>query len=456
MKRLLIVTTMLALAAVNVAAEGLELTVYNSDLALVKESRELRLVRGVQEYPFTGVPQRLMPATVHFVSLTDPDGTKVLEQNYRYDLLDRGSLLERYRGQMVRSLVDGEWKEVRLLAHGSPATDSTPIGRILEIDGEIHIEGFILPELPEGLLLKPTLVWLLDAEHAGRHDVELSYLTGGIGWQADYVAVIGEGDNLDLTGWVTLTNNSGMSYENARLKLVAGDVNRVRQEMYRGRGKGVPVATMAMDSSVGFKEEQFFEYHLYTLGRPTTVLDNEQKQVELLRHAGIDAERKYVFRSSTWQQDEQPRAIAVIMEFANDKGKGPGIPLPKGVVRVYQADKGGQLQFAGEDRIPHTPEGERVRLKLGEAFDIRGERIQTRIDQTRGRAPIEQDFQITLRNHKDESVTIDVIEEMPGYREWRVRGASHDYERLSSSKLLFAVDVPAKGEAVITYTLRTE
>jgi hypothetical protein len=455
MRRLMITLILIAACACADASE-LELTVYNSDLALVKESRELKLSRGVQEYPFTGVPQRLMPATVHFLSLTDPDGTTVLEQNYRYDLLDRGSLLERYRGKQVRALVDGNWEKVRLLSPGNPTTDQQPVGRILEIGGEIHIEGFILPSLPEGLLLEPTLVWLLDAKRAGRHDVELSYLTGGLSWQADYVAVIREDDALDLTGWVTLNNSSGLTYENARLKLVAGDVNRVRREMqHKKGGRGVPMA-VAFDAAQGFQEEEFFEYHLYTLGRPTTVRDREQKQVELLRHSGIDAERKYVFRSSIWQQDEQPRAIAVMMEFANEKGKGPGVPLPKGTVRVYKADKGGQLQFAGEDNIPHTPEGERVSLKLGEAFDIRGERIQTRIDRARDRRIVEQDFQITLRNRKDEQVKIDVIEVSSAYREWKVRAASHDHKRLSASKLSFTVTVPAKGETVITYTLRSE
>ena len=453
MRRMTITIALLALA--TAAAAEIKLTVYNSDLALVKENREIQLRRGVNEFPFTGVPQRLMPETVHFISLTDPDGTTVLEQNYRFDLLDRESLLKRYRGEMVKALVDGEWKDVRLLAHGSPAGDSTPIGRILEVDGKIHIEGFILPELPSGLLLEPTLVWLLDAKRSGRHDTELSYLTGGLSWQADYVAVIREDNELDLTGWVTLNNYSGMSYADARLKLVAGDVHRVEREMYRGRGKGMPTAA-AMDGGGGFQEESFFEYHLYTLDRPTTVLDREQKQVELLRHAGIAAERKYVFRSGIWQQDDAPRAIEVTMEFQNEKGKGPGVPLPKGTVRVYQTDKGGALQFAGEDAIAHTPEGERVRLKLGEAFDIRGERVQTRIDQVRGRRMVEQDFRINLRNHKKEAISIDVIEEMPAQKEWQVRAASHEYERISSSKLLFTVLVPAGGESVVTYTLRSE
>lgn len=456
MKRLLTLATLLiATNSVAVAEATIELTVYNNDLALVKELRAIELGRGIQEYAFSGVPTRLLPATVHFQSLRDPAGTRVLEQNYRYDLLNRASLLERYRGQTVKSLVDGQWQSVRLLAHGNPATDSQPIGRILEIDGEIHIEGFILPELPEGLLLEPSLVWLLDSRQAGRHEVELSYLTGGLSWQADYVAVIGEKDALDLTGWVTLNNRSGMSYENARLKLVAGDVNRVR-DMSEFAVRGGRDRAMAMAApSKGFQEEAFFEYHLYTLGRSTTVLDNEQKQVELLQADGVEAERKYVFRSGLWQEDSEPRAIAVMMEFANEKKAGAGMPLPAGVVRVYQSDQGGQLQFAGEDRIAHTPEGERVRLKLGDAFDIRGERTQTNTERS-GREIVARSFSIVLRNHKDTDIEVDVIEDTPGWQEWKVRGASHKHEKRSARQLVFTVAVPAKGSVTVTYTLRTE
>ena len=451
MKRILALALCLTATAAG-AETAMELTVYNNDLALVKELRSIELARGVQEFTFTGVPERLLPETVHFRSLRDPEGTQVLEQNFRYDLLDRNSLLDRYLGQQVRALVDGQWRDVRLLAAGNP-TESQPLGRILEIDGAIHIEGFVLPALPEGLLIEPSLVWLLDADQAGKHDVELSYLSEGISWRADYVAVVGQNDALDLTGWVTLDNRSGKSYADARLKLVAGDVNRVPRPSPR-MAKGMETMALAARDAGGFAEEQFFEYHLYTLGRSTTVLDKEQKQVELLRAAGVKAARKYVFRSDSWQEDGEPRAVAVAMEFANEKGSGAGMPLPRGTVRVYQADAGGQLQFAGEDEIQHTPEGERVRLKLGDAFDIRGERIQTAIDQ-RGNKIVSRSFQITLRNHKDAAISVDVIEDVPAWQEWSVREATHKYEKRSSRQLVFTVAVPAKGETVVKYTLVT-
>ncbi|MCP4544890.1 MAG: DUF4139 domain-containing protein [bacterium] len=443
------------LAASGALAEELELTVYNNNLALVKETRILTLERGIGEYNCVGVPERLIPETVHFKSLTDPAGTAVLEQNYRYDLLDRGSLLKRYRGQEVKALVDDEWRTVTLLAHGHPGGEGQAIGRILEVDGEIHIEGFILPELPEGLLLEPTLLWLLDAKKRGRHEIELDYLTEGLGWRADYVAVIDNDNKLDLTSWVTLNNHSGRNYEDARLKLVAGDVQRVSS--FRAQNARPEMAMDARsfgNAAKGFQEEEFFEYHLYTLGRPTTVLDKEQKQVELLSAAGVQAERRYVFASSSYQEDREPRALDVKIEFDNSENDGLGIPLPKGIVRVYQADKQGRLQFAGEDRIDHTPKDETLSLKLGTAFDLRGERVRTDLKQGRNGRITEQSYRITLRNHKGEAITVSVQEMAPSRQMWRIFNASHKWEKITSNRFEFEVQVPAAGETTITYTIR--
>ena len=438
-------------------ADDLEVTVYNNGVGLVKEIRMLQLERGVHELAYPGVPERLQPETVHFLSLRDPDGTRVLEQNYRYDLLNRESLLERYRGQDVQAWVDGDWRTVRLLAHGSPPSQTTPIGRILEVDGKIHIEGFILPALPEGLLLEPSLVWLIDAEKSGEHEVELSYITEGLSWQADYVAVIDSEDMLDLTAWVTLDNRSGRAYQDARLKLVAGDVKRVSSEQFNrgGRGEKMYMAMDAMPSN-GFAEETVFEYHLYTLGRPTTVLHREKTQIELFAETGTEATRRYLFGSWYQHDDAEPRALDVSLEFMNSQDKGPGVPLPKGIVRVYMEDGSGQLQFAGEDRIPHTPEDEEVRLKVGETFDLRGEHHVLRVDRKyKGRVQ-ELDIEITLRNHKAEAVTMTTVENIPRSNEWKLLAHSHDYERLSNGKLQFEVKVPAKGETKINYTIRVE
>ncbi len=453
MKKLMAILLTLPLATLA-TADDLEVTVYNNGVGLVKEVRLLQLQRGVHELAYPGVPERLQPETVHFMSLRDPDGTRVIEQNYRYDLLNRESLLELYRGKEVKAWVDGDWQKVRLLAHGSPPSESTPIGRILEVDGEIHIEGFVLPELPEGLLLEPSLVWLINAEQGGGHDVELSYITEGLGWQADYVAVIDKSDMLDLTAWVTLDNRSGRDYENARLKLVAGEVKRVSSApIALGRGQKAMEFSM---SDANFAEEEFFEYHLYTLGRPTTILDREKKQLELFAETGTKATRRYLFESWYQHEDGEARALDVSLEFENSKEAGPGVPLPKGIVRVYMEDDSGQLQFAGEDAIPHTPEGERVRLKVGETFDLRGEHRVLRVDRKHQGRVREMDIEITLRNHKKEDALFTAVESISRGSEWRILAHSHDFERLSNGKLQFEVKVPAKGEVKISYTIRVE
>jgi len=456
MNKVMLLSLVLSTASASWAGE-LEVTVYNNGVGLVKEIRQLPIQRGLHELAYPGVAERLQPETVHFLDLDDPKGTAVLEQNFRYDLLNRESLLERYRGKEVKALVDGRWKTVRLLAAGSPPSQSTPIGRILDVDGEIHIEGFILPALPEGLLLKPSLVWLIDAGKGGDHDVELSYLTEGLSWQADYVAVVDSKDMLDLTAWVTLDNRSGRDYENARLKLVAGTVKRV------GPGP-VGHTKYSMDSvgiereapQAGFSQEDFFEYHLYSLGRRTTILDREKKQVELFDKSGTRAARRYLFESWYRAEDPDPRALDVSLEFENSKKKGPGVPLPKGVVRVYMEDEAGQLQFAGEDAIAHTPEDEKVRLKIGQAFDLRGEHQVLRVDRKKKGRVREMDVEITLRNHKKKAVTMTAVEDIPGGSQWKLLAHSHDFERLSNGKLQFEVEVPAKGETRIDYTIRME
>ena len=427
----------------------LELTVYNKNLALVKESRVLEIEKGVSEVSLPGVPARILPETVHFHS---PSGElRVLEQNFRYDLLHRESLLERYRGKEVRALIEGKWETVRLLAHGSPSNTGSPLGRILEVNGEIHVEDLILPELPEGLLLEPSLLCLLESRRGGKHDIELSYLSEGLEWKADYVAVVSPENRIDLQGWVTLNNQSGRDYLDAGLKLVAGDVNRVQSRIYP-RGEKLAIGFDA--SRHGFSEESFFEYHLYTLGRRTNLLDREQKQVELLESRDIPGERDYLLRSNYGQMDTEARSLDVTLSFPNRKGEGPGLPLPGGIVRVYQEDRSGQLQFAGEDRISHTPEGESIRLKVGQSFDLRGEHRVLETDrQLRGKI-IVSTIQILLRNHKDEKVTMTVLEGMPGWKEWKILSTSHEGEKESANTWKYEVEVPAKGEVVIDYRLR--
>jgi len=299
-------------------------------------------------------------------------------------------------------------------------------------------------------------VWLLESQ-AERQDLEVSYLANQLNWHADYVLVLAPDDKLgDLTGWVTLDNKSGTSYENARLKLVAGDVQRVAQvpmTMDRMRALG-----SAMEAAPQFSEESFFEYHLYTLERPATLLDNEQKQITLLQAPGVALEKHLVlngepqwFRARYGGELESRRKVSVLLEVENRKENRLGMPLPKGVVRVYKADSEGGRQFVGEDRIDHTPRDEKVRVKVGEAFDVVADRRQMEWREL-GRCASESSFEIELRNHKDEPVTVEVIE--PASGEWEILRSSHPHERRDAQSFRFKPEVPANGKTLVTYTVR--
>jgi len=434
--------------------ESVSLTIYNANLSLVKDVRKLELPRGVGELWFEGVAANIDPTSVHIRSLTDPGALSVLEQNFEYDLISPEKLMEKYVGktvELVRVREDGDkQKEERV----SGKLIGTSGGYVYEIDGKIAInpEGrVVLPALPEGLISKPSLVWLLDS---GRTDqtVEASYLTGGMGWKANYVAVLSNDDKKsDLSGWVTIDNRSGATYPDATLKLVAGDVNRAEPE----RGRAKPMVMSEAMPAPQFGEEAFFEYHLYTLSRKTTVRDNQTKQISLMSAEDIGVKKSYVYASpgywfSRMGGPDKGTKIGVYVSIDNSKKNGMGMPLPKGVVRVYKKDKDGALQFIGEDNIDHTPEDETIRIKMGNAFDIVAERVQTDFQVLSSGHLYRSSYQVTIRNHKDEDVVVSVVENLSG--DWTIENASHDYEKESSSRIRFDVPVKRKGEAELTYT----
>ena len=330
-------------------------------------------------------------------------------------------------------------------------------GAILRIGDEItyNFPGrFSFPEIPDNLIAKPTLVWLLDSD-APRQRIEVSYLTHGLNWKADYVMVLNDGETMvDLTGWVTLTNQSGASYENARLKLVAGDVQRVTAQ---GRLRMELDALRAVSEANQFQEEGFFEYHLYTLQRPTTLRQNEQKQVTLLEGSEIGVKKRLIFYGAaayyrgSYGQVVSNQKVGVYLDIENQKQNHLGVPLPRGIVRVYKADPSGAQQFIGEDRIDHTPRGERVRIKMGEAFDIVADRRQMDYDVISS-CVSESAWQITLRNHKDEAAEVEAIEPVGG--DWELISTSHQAERLDAHTFKYTVSVPARGEMEIEYRVR--
>ena len=437
------------------------LTIYNSNLGLVKDVREIELAEGVTRLHFMDVAARIMPTTVLIRSQTDAETFQVLEQNYEYDLLSPETLLEKYVGKEVRLLDKNYFTGKDELVNATLlATNDSPIYRVGD-EISIGLPGrVILPQLPATLIAQPTLVWLLQAQAASTHTIEASYLTNDLTWQADYVVALNSDDSLaDLSGWVSIENQSGATYRNATLKLVAGDVNRVEPEVLRERLMAATAMARA-SSERQFQEESFFEYHLYTLDRPTTVQNNQTKQMALLSAAGIPITKRLVLRGqphyvrATFDTPPPQQKVSVYLELENAEKNRLGIPLPKGTIRVYKANSQGSLQFVGEDSIDHTPKDETVSIKTGEAFDVVGERRQTSFTRLSRRSS-EVSWQIVVRNHKDEDVRVRVEE--PMYGDWEVVASTPEqYEKPDAHTLRFEVTVPKNGEVKIGYRVRVK
>jgi hypothetical protein len=488
--------TFLILLAAAGAFGQTQLTIYNQSFAVVKERRVLELKQGDNEVRVTDLTAHLEPDSVVLRDLKLPESLQILEQNYESDPLSEGLLLRKSEGKVLDfevTLPTGEKKIVRgkvlrsgYVPHTSAlnrygqqyyqtqmALSSQQGGGqpIVEVDNRIQ---FGLPGKPifDALdprgFLKPTLLWRLWTDRAGRHETEFAYLTGGMRWEATYNAVAaGKGDLFDLIGWVTLENMSGKDFEGAQVKLMAGDVARAREPDVNGLAMR---SEMAADRAAPVTERTFDEYHLYTLPRPTTVLDREVKQVEFVRAASVPAKRIYVYdgfkadpRYRGWDyQNIRTQAeygtvsnpkVWVMLEFRNSAGAHLGMPLPRGKVKIYRRDVDGRNEFVGEDQIDHTPQDETVRLYTGNAFDVVGERRQTSFRLDSGRHWADESFEIKLRNHKKEAVEVRVVEHMYRWIEWGVSAKSADFNRTDARTIEFRPTVPASGEAVITYTV---
>ena len=434
-------------------------TIYNVNLGLVKDQREVRLPVGVGELRFMGVASKIIPTSVHVRSLIDPGSLEVLEQNYEYDLLSPQKLLEKYVGKEVKLYYRNPYTDKEEIVTATLL--STNGGPIFKIGDEVtfgHPGRIIFPRVPDDLIAKPTLVWLLKNSIAKPQEIEASYLTEGIRWRADYVVILNERDEMaDLSGWVTIINKSGATYRNARLKLVAGDVNRAREGVgYREEVLRAALIKKAKGEPQ-FKEEGFFEYHIYTLRRPTTLKNNQTKQISLITAHDIPVKKEFIYYGARfyyrnrWGQKISDQKVGVFVEIENKKENNLGIPLPKGIVRVYKGDSSGSLQFVGEDTIDHTPKDEKVRIKLGDAFDIVASRKQT---DWRKLAPhlYEMSFEISLRNHKEEDVTVKVVEPIPG--DWEILYSSHKYTKTEAFTAEFNVHVPKNTEEKLAYRVR--
>lgn len=435
-------------------------TIYNDNLALVKDQRRLQLRPGAGTLAFRDVSARMRPETALLRSVSAPGALRVVEQNFDFDLLTPQKMLEKYVGQTVNVV----------RTHPTTGAETTEVATVLSANNgvvlqigqriETGIPGrLVFGSVPPNLRDRPTLVMALDNSGAAVQDVELSYLTGGLAWKADYVVELSAADDkLDMSGWVTLTNTSGASYRNAKVQLVAGDVNQVAPEAVP-RGRVLMAAQTMAKATSDVAQESLFEYHLYTLGRPTTIEENQTKQVALLSASAVPVRKELLLRGNDYYYQSsvgdlgQKLKVAVYVEFENKEASRLGLPLPKGVIRVYKKDSAGNAQFVGEDRIDHTPKGEKVRLKLGDAFDVTADKKQTDFKKLNGSGKYntvyESAFEVVLKNAKKEPVVVTVQEPMPG--DWQIVSASQPHTKGASNTAVWSVSVPAEGQTILSY-----
>lgn len=498
MRRKEFLPILILLAAGSVAMAKSSLTIYNQNFAVVRDPLALDLQRGTNEVRVTDITAHLEPDSV---ILRDPAGKRalqILEQNYRADPVSQGLLLSMYEGKeidfLVRKQEEDEIVRGRIIRSGyvphqsgmqrygrqyrasQMAYASGPGGQpIVEVDGVLRFRlpgEPLFPSLADDTILKPTLHWVLETDRAGKLNAELSYVTGGMSWEASYSMLAKEqGEAVDVIGWVTMDNQSGRTFENARIKLMAGDVSKIQPQerevyAYAMNASGAMGGPMAPPVS----EKAFEEYHLYTLARPTTLHDRETKQVEFLRAEGVQAQRLYVYdgakvdwnryrgysaesrRSDRDYGTQSNPKVWVMKEFKNSKENHLGIPLPRGRVRFYRRDDDGQLEFTGENLIDHTPRDETVRIYTGDAFDLVGERRRTDYQIDTARNWLDEAFEIKLRNRKEQdSVEIRVVEHLYRWINWEIVEKSNLFLKTDSQTIEFRVQVPAGEEKVVTY-----
>jgi len=487
------------------SGENTELTIYNQDFYFVKETREKTINNaGLNRIEVTNVPYGIEERSIKFKSLTDPDA-RIIEQNFHYDLISEGKIWYKLLNKKIRIRTTDSALYEGYLIGGPRCTPSYSYeyygggaerkriynytvnnlllvkdpnkGPIISIPIKDVME---LPELPTNLVITPTLYWLIQSYKIGRHKISLSYVASGIDWSCDYNLLIDEKDEMvDLSGWITIDNHSGVEYEDAQVSLIAGDIHKIKEQY----GAGEVLQTVTMRSGLGditterqFLERPIFEYHQYDLQRPVKLLDNETKQIEFLNVPLIRVKKLYYYDGARFSQSsymncraseyyEAPcnKKVNVFLQFANTQTNNLGIPLPKGKVRVYKKDKEGRSHFIGEDLIDHTPKDEKIKIYIGDAFDVVGTRIRTKFMKIsedvfptgkRNNAPYiyDESFQITIKNHKNTGVEVTVFERMYRWSEWRIVESSHNYIQKDDRTVEFPVEVAPNSEAVLTYT----
>ena len=497
MKRILVASAFV-LVAWSLAGEETQLTVYNQNFGVVKEKLSLDLKKGENDISLSNLSVQLEPTSVILRDLGKPDALKILEQNFESDPLSQGKLLSKYEGKFLDFEVleydetlkasKKVIKTAKILRSGySPRTNTNRYANpyayynppdyssgsaIIEMNGNIL---FSLPGTPlfkslgENAFINPTLSWKLWSGESGKRDAELSYLTGGINWSATYDVLAPEkGDEMDVVGWVNINNQSGKDFGNTRIKLMAGDLNKLKPDqrndaMYAGRA----MEAVASDS-MQVTQKNFDEYHMYNLPRKVNLLDREAKQIEFMRASGVKAKRLYIYDGfkkdsrfanyDNYYMRTQPdfgsssnQKIWTMMEFKNSKENNLGLPLPKGEVKVYRKDSDNRNEFIGEDKIDHTPENEIARIYLGNAFDLVGERKKANFKIDNSRSACDEDFTIVLRNHKKEKVAVNVVEHLYRSASWEISENSDIFKKNDSNTIEFRVEVEPEKERTITY-----
>lgn len=437
---------------------ALSLTVYNNDIGLVKDSRLVRIPKGISQFRFMDVASRILPETVYIKSLQQQQGLFVLEQNYEYDLLTSKKLLNKYVGKEISLYQKNPYTDKEEIVQARLLSNND--GPIYQIGKHIvlnHSGRVLLPELPSHLIVTPTLIWMLKNNTSDEQKIVATYLTNGITWRADYIAVFSAlDDHADISGWVTIDNKSGAAFHHAAIKVVAGDLNRVTDDV-RFKIASQSIAAAEQRTSTQFEEESFFEYHIYTLQRPSSLDNNQIKQIRFMNALNVPIKKEFIitgqpeFYLNRMPEPVTDPKVGVYAEIENKTSHQLGIPLPKGIIRVYKEDTSGSLELIGADRINHTPKDEKIRVKLGNVFDVAAIRKQTDWKKS-AKNTIEASYEISLRNHKKETVSIKVIEQIPG--DWTMLSASHDYKKTTSRSAEFIVRIPPGQERVVTYTVK--
>jgi len=438
-----------AIVTAAVSFGEVSLTIYNDNYSLVKDVRELPLQKGVFELEFKDVASSIDASTVSFRSVKSPDKVRIFEQNYEYDIVSTYKLMEKYIDKDISVIAkNGDFLQGNLLSFKDQNILLRTEKGLTAINSE-EILRFNFSKLPEELITRPTLVWQLSSDLSGNHPCEVSYMTNGLSWEANYVVTSNQDDTkIDLDAWVSINNYSGAQFEDANIKLVAGDLNRVQNlgGMERYAAKGV---LMAMDQAAAeprFEEEALFEYHLYSLNRPATVKDNQIKQLSLFPSATVNSKKVYTY---DWQKGADK--VRVSIEFENAEAAGLGLPLPAGKVRVFKKDSKDDLQFIGEDRIKHTPKNEKVTLFIGNAFDITAKREKTKYEVLSDRTR-EESYEVVIKNHKDEDIEVKVTDTFWG--DWRIHESNIKVDKKTANKVDFIVPVKANGESKLNYIVR--